>query len=56
MKKIVVNSDDGEVRAAILQDGVLMDLFIERTLHPRYAGNIYKGKVENVLPGMQAAL
>jgi len=55
MKKIVVNSDDGEVRAAILQDGVLMDLFIERTLHPRYAGNIYKGKVENVLPGMQAA-
>ena len=55
MKKIVVNSDDGEVRAAILQDGVLMDLFIERTLHPRYAGNIYKGKDENVLPGMQAA-
>ncbi|MEA4883083.1 MAG: Rne/Rng family ribonuclease [Clostridia bacterium] len=54
-KEIVVNSDNGEVRAAILQDGVLVDLFIERSLHPRYAGNIYRGVVENVLPGMQAA-
>ena len=55
MKKVVVNSGDGEIRAAILQNGMLLDIFIERTLHPRYAGNIYKGKVENVLPGMQAA-
>ncbi|MCR4426559.1 MAG: Rne/Rng family ribonuclease [Firmicutes bacterium] len=54
-KEIVVNSDNGEMRAAILEDGALVDLFIERSVHPRYAGNIYKGKVENVLPGMQAA-
>ena len=54
-REIIVNSESGEVRAAVLEDGVLADLFIERSLHPRYAGNIYKGTVENVLPGMQAA-
>ncbi len=54
-REIIVNSESGEIRAAILEDGVLVDLFIERSLHPRYAGNIYKGVVENVLPGMQAA-
>jgi len=54
-REIIVNSESGEVRAAILEDGVLVDLFIERSLHPRYAGNIYRGTVENVLPGMQAA-
>ncbi len=54
-REIVVNSENGEIRAAILEDGVLVDLFIERSLHPRYAGNIYRGIVENVLPGMQAA-
>jgi len=54
-KRIIVNSENGEIRAAIVENGILADLFIERTLHPRYAGNIYKGVVENVLPGMQAA-
>jgi ribonuclease G len=54
-REIVVNSDNGEVRAAILENGKLVDLFVERSVHPRYAGNIYKGVVENVLPGMQAA-
>ncbi len=54
-REIIVNSESGEVRAAVLEDGVLVDLFIERSLHPRYAGNIYRGTVENVLPGMQAA-
>jgi ribonuclease G len=54
-KRIIVNSENGETRAAIVEDGMLADLFIERSLHPRYAGNIYKGVVENVLPGMQAA-
>ncbi len=54
-KRIIVNSENGETRAAIVENGVLVDLFIERSLHPRYASNIYKGVVENVLPGMQAA-
>jgi len=54
-REIIVNSESGEIRAAVLEDGVLVDLFIERSLHPRYAGNIYRGTVENVLPGMQAA-
>jgi ribonuclease G len=54
-REIVVNSDNGETRAAILEDGKLVDLFVERSVHPRYAGNVYKGVVENVLPGMQAA-
>ena len=54
-RKIVIDNSNGEVRAAVIEDGKLADLFIERSRHPSVLGNIYKGKVENVLPGMQAA-
>lgn len=54
-RKIVIDNSSGEVRAAVIEDGRLADLFIERSRHPSVLGNIYKGKVENVLPGMQAA-
>jgi len=54
-KEIVVNAGIGETRAAIREDGRLVELFLERDSHQLVVGNIYKGRVENVLPGMQAA-
>lgn len=54
-REIIVNVDSLETRAACLEDGVLVELYIERNSNRRVAGNIYKGKVVNVLPGMQAA-
>ncbi len=54
-KDIVVNVDDTETRVAVLEDDTLVELFIERTSNRRIVGNIYKGKVVNVLPGMQSA-
>ncbi len=54
-KEIIVSVDHEETRAALLEDGQLAEIFIERPLIQRVVGNIYKGKVENVLPGMQAA-
>ena len=54
-KEILVTVDVDETRAAVVEDGELVELFVERPVHQRVVGNIYKGKVENVLPGMQAA-
>lgn len=54
-REIIVNVDSLETRAACLEDGILVELYIERNSSRRVAGNIYKGKVINVLPGMQAA-
>lgn len=55
LKEIVVNVEDGETRVAIVEDGVPVEVYVERPVSQRVSGNIYKGKVENVLPGMQAA-
>jgi len=44
-----------ETRAAVIENGRLVEVYIERSSHQRHVGNIYKGRVENVLPGMQAA-
>jgi ribonuclease G len=54
-KKIVINVADHETRVALLEDGNIAELFIERGDSSDIAGNIYKGKVQRVLPGMQAA-
>jgi len=54
-KEILVTVDIDQTRAAVLEDGQLVELYIEQSVHQRIVGNIYKGKVENVLPGMQAA-
>jgi ribonuclease G len=54
-KKIVINIADHETRVALLEDGNIAELFIERGDASDIAGNIYKGKVQRVLPGMQAA-
>lgn len=55
LRKIIVNATGREARVAVLEGGRLVELYIERPEDRRIVGNIYKGKVENVLPGMQAA-
>src|SRR5213078_4915571 len=52
---LVINADGPETRVALVQDGYLGELYIERKQERGIAGNIYKGRVERVLPGMQAA-
>ena len=54
-KTIIVNSTIGSTRIAIMQNNNLSDLLIERPDYRRTVGNIYKGKVQNIIPGMQAA-
>ena len=54
-KEIFINESIGETRIAIQEDGQLVEVYIEKQDKHRMVGNIYKGKVENVLPGMQAA-
>lgn len=55
IKEILVNIGVNEIRVAILEDGVLVEFSVEKADEQRRAGNIYRGKVKNVLPGMQAA-
>jgi len=54
-KQIVINVTEHETRVALLEDGTIGELFIERKDGSDSAGNIYKGRVQRVLPGMQAA-
>ena len=54
-KEIIVNSTPYEVRIAILEDKELVELLIERAEYKRTVGDIYKGVVTAVLPGIQAA-
>src|SRR5882724_259387 len=44
-----------ECRIAILENGTLEELYVERTSHESYVGNIYKGKIVNIEPSIQAA-
>ncbi|PWB80427.1 MAG: Rne/Rng family ribonuclease, partial [Candidatus Methylomirabilota bacterium] len=54
-REIIVNSSIVETRAAVLEDGVLVELLIDDSKNKSIAGNIYKGRVLKILPGMQAA-
>ena len=54
-KEIVINSTEWETRVAILEDGRLVELQVERPDADRMVGDIYKGVIQTVLPGMQAA-
>src|SRR6516164_6115104 len=44
-----------ECRIAIIENGVLEELYVERTSHESYTGNIYKGRIVNLEPAIQAA-
>ena len=55
-KEMLINvSQPEECRIAILEDGVLEELYTERASQNNYAGNIYKGKIVNLEPSIQAA-
>ena len=54
-KEIVINVTGPETRVALLEDGTIVELFIERGDFVDITGNIYKGRVQRVLPGIQAA-
>ena len=53
--ELLINVTPQESRVALLNNGVLQEVHIERTSHQGIVGNIYKGKVSRVLPGMEAA-
>jgi ribonuclease G len=54
-KKIICNDMAHETRVALVEDGDIVEVFIERAGSSDSTGNIYKGRVQRVLPGMQAA-
>ena len=54
-REIIVNSSVVETRVAVLEDGVLVELLIDDSKNKSIAGNIYKGRILKILPGMQAA-
>jgi ribonuclease G len=54
-KEIVVSVEVGEQRVAVLEDGRVAEVYLERPGRRSIAGNVYKGTVDNVLPGMEAS-
>ena len=52
---ILINWAPQETRVAVIENGALQELFLERTLERGQVGNVYLGKVARVLPGMQSA-
>lgn len=53
--KIIVDVQPRQTRVALMEDRLLAEYYVERPGKERLAGNIYEGRVENVLPGMEAA-
>lgn len=54
-KEMIISSNDHETRVAILEDDLVAELFVERERQRGVIGNVYKGRVSKVLPGMQSA-
>src|SRR3954449_129985 len=54
-REIVINATKHESRIAVLDEGQVVELWVERTRHRTIVGNIYKGRVTKVLPGMQSS-
>src|SRR4051795_12917252 len=52
---MLIESDPHQTRIAVLEDDRLTEIFVERHRHRGLVGNVYKGRVTRVLPGMQAA-
>ncbi len=52
---LIVNATAQETRVAALENGLITDFYLERRRHRGVVGNVYKGRVSRVLPGMQAA-
>ncbi len=54
-EEILANVTPHETRVALIENGVLQEVYLQRTTHSGVAGNVYLGSVQRVLPGMQAA-
>ncbi|MFW6428944.1 MAG: Rne/Rng family ribonuclease [Desulfosalsimonas sp.] len=54
-KELIINALGPEIRVALLENGVLSEIYVDRQDESNIAGNIYKGRIQRVLPGMQAA-
>ena len=54
-RKIIINHTKHEIRVALIEDGIVSELFYEREKNKSVVGNIYKGRVLKVLPGMESA-
>ena len=54
-RELLISADVGEQRVAVVEDDKVAEVYLERPERRSIAGNIYKGKVDNVLPGMEAA-
>jgi ribonuclease G len=54
-KDIIINYTSYETRVAVIENGLLSELHHEREKEKGIVGNIYKGKVAKVLPGMESA-
>ena len=54
-KEILISSSPHETKVALLEDGQLVEFYVEREKEIGLAGSIYKGRVTRVLPGMQSA-
>jgi ribonuclease G len=54
-RELLISVDPGERRVAVVEDGVVAEVYLERPEERSIAGNVYLGTVDNVLPGMEAA-
>ena len=54
-EEILINVTPQETRVAVVENGMLQEVYIERARQRGIVGNIYKGRVVRILPGMQAA-
>src|SRR3954454_1219957 len=54
-KEMIVSSNGHETIVAILEDDLVAEVFVERERHRGVVGNVYKGRVSKVLPGMQSS-
>ncbi len=52
---MVVRQHDDRTQIAVMEDGVLVEHYVDKASHQSYVGNVYLGKVQNVLPSMEAA-
>ena len=55
IRQLIINETEHETRVALLEDGTIAEVFYDRGDNKEITGNIYKGRVQRVLPGMQAA-
>ena len=54
-KEMIISSNGHETIVAILEDDLVAEVFVERERHRGVGGNVYKGRVSKVLPGMQSS-